>query len=47
MNEGTWWADWDMWLRERAGDTRPAPERLGSRKYKVQGEAPGEYAHET
>lgn len=47
MNDGTWWSDWDMWLRERAGDTRAAPERLGSRKYKVQGEAPGEYAHAT
>jgi polyhydroxyalkanoate synthase subunit PhaC len=46
-NVGTWWADWDAWLGERTGTTRAAPERLGSRKHKVVGEAPGEYARET
>jgi polyhydroxyalkanoate synthase len=46
-NEGTWWADWDAWLQERSGAMRAAPHRLGSRKYKVVGEAPGEYVHET
>jgi polyhydroxyalkanoate synthase len=46
LNEGTWWADWDMWLRERAGGALVASERLGSRKYKVLGAAPGEYARE-
>lgn len=47
MSEGTWWADWDAWLGERSGDMRPAPEQLGSRTYKVLGEAPGEYARHT
>ena len=46
LNEGTWWADWDMWLSERAGGALAAAERLGSRKYKVLGAAPGEYARE-
>jgi polyhydroxyalkanoate synthase len=47
MSEGTWWADWDAWLAERSGDMRPAPGQLGSRTYKVLGEAPGEYARHT
>ena len=47
MSEGTWWADWDAWLGERSGDMRPGPEQLGSRTYKVLGEAPGEYARHT
>ena len=46
MHEGSWWADWDAWLAERGGDLRPPPRHLGSRRYKVVGAAPGEYAHE-
>jgi polyhydroxyalkanoate synthase len=47
MHEGTWWADWDAWIAERAGEMRPPPTHLGSRRYKVMGDAPGEYARET
>jgi polyhydroxyalkanoate synthase len=43
INEGTWWEDWDAWLAEHAGNTRAAPETLGSGKYTVLGDAPGEY----
>jgi poly[(R)-3-hydroxyalkanoate] polymerase subunit PhaC len=39
MNEGTWWADWDIWLRERAGDTRAAP--VAARQPQVQGAGRG------
>jgi polyhydroxyalkanoate synthase subunit PhaC len=46
INDGTWWADWDAWLAERSGGMRPAPAKLGSRKYKVLGKAPGEYVLE-
>ena len=43
---GTWWEDWDAWLAKRSGETRPAPKKLGNRKYKVLGPAPGEYVRE-
>ncbi|HYB25047.1 MAG TPA: alpha/beta fold hydrolase [Solirubrobacteraceae bacterium] len=46
IHDGTWWADFDVWIAERFGDMRPAPRRLGSRRYKAIGAAPGEYAHE-
>jgi polyhydroxyalkanoate synthase len=45
-NEGTWWTDWDEWLGERSGGTRPAPTRLGNRRYTLVGAAPGEYVLE-
>ena len=44
--QGTWWTDWDEWLGERSGGTRPAPARLGNRRHKVVGAAPGEYVLE-
>jgi polyhydroxyalkanoate synthase subunit PhaC len=40
---GTWWEHWADWMTERAGPARPAPTRLGSRKYKVIEPAPGSY----
>jgi polyhydroxyalkanoate synthase subunit PhaC len=40
---GTWWPDWDAWLAERSGPPRPPPRKLGSRKYKAAGKAPGTY----
>jgi polyhydroxyalkanoate synthase len=43
---GTWWTDWDDWLAERSGGMRPAPERLGNRRHKLVGAAPGEYVLE-
>jgi polyhydroxyalkanoate synthase len=44
--QGTWWTDWDQWLAERSGGTRPAPTRLGNRRHKLAGAAPGEYVLE-
>jgi polyhydroxyalkanoate synthase len=44
--QGTWWADWDEWLAERSGAMRPAPARLGSKRHKLAGAAPGEYVLE-
>jgi polyhydroxyalkanoate synthase len=41
--QGTWWEDWDGWLAERTGPMKPAPRRLGSRRYKPVGDAPGTY----
>jgi polyhydroxyalkanoate synthase subunit PhaC len=46
MHEGSWWADLEAWIAERAGETRPAPSQLGSRKFKVIGAAPGDYVHD-
>ena len=43
---GTWWTDWDEWLAERSGGMRPAPARLGNRRHKLVGAAPGEYVLE-
>jgi polyhydroxyalkanoate synthase len=46
VQPGTWWEDWDQWLAEHSGETRPAPQRLGSSGHPVLGDAPGEYVHE-
>jgi polyhydroxyalkanoate synthase len=43
---GTWWDDWVAWLAERSGPLKPAPQRLGNRKHKVVGRAPGDYVLE-
>lgn len=45
-SQGTWWADWDEWLSKRSGGIRPAPARLGNRRHKLAGAAPGEYVLE-
>jgi polyhydroxyalkanoate synthase len=44
--QGTWWTDWEEWLGERSGGMRPAPTRLGNRRHKLVGAAPGEYVVE-
>jgi polyhydroxyalkanoate synthase subunit PhaC len=46
VHESSWWTDWNTWLAERAGGTKRAPRRLGSRRYPVVGDAPGEYVHD-
>jgi polyhydroxyalkanoate synthase subunit PhaC len=40
---GTWWDDWVGWLADRSGPLVPAPAKLGTRKHKVVGPAPGQY----
>jgi polyhydroxyalkanoate synthase len=43
---GTWWEDWVAWLADRSGPLVPAPRKLGTRKHKIVGAAPGEYVLE-
>ncbi len=40
---GSWWTDWDEWLAQRSGETKPPPNTLGNRDYKAQAKAPGTY----
>jgi len=40
---GSWWPDWDAWLAQRSGASKPAPKTLGNRTYKAQAKAPGTY----
>jgi polyhydroxyalkanoate synthase subunit PhaC len=44
-SRGSWWPDWTAWLGERSGDRKPAPTKLGSRRHKAAGKAPGSYVH--
>ena len=41
--EGSWWPHWRAWIQARSGERIAAPARLGSRKHKPVGAAPGEY----
>jgi polyhydroxyalkanoate synthase len=43
---GTWWEDWDAWLGQRSGPLKTAPRKLGDRRHKVLGPAPGTYVLE-
>jgi polyhydroxyalkanoate synthase len=47
LSRDSWWTDWGASLEERSGDRRPAPQRLGHRRYKMVEAAPGEYELET
>ena len=44
-HEGSWWADWAEWLGARSGE-RVKPPRMGSRKHRPKGDAPGTYVLE-
>jgi polyhydroxyalkanoate synthase len=44
--EGSWWPHWRGWIQERSGELVQAPKRLGARKHKPLGPAPGTYVHE-
>jgi polyhydroxyalkanoate synthase len=43
----SWWIHWADWLKARSGEEKPAPKRLGNRKYKAVDAAPGTYVFET
>jgi polyhydroxyalkanoate synthase len=43
QKDGSWWPDWDKWLKRRSGKTRVAARIPGSGKLKALCEAPGEY----
>ena len=43
---GTWWQVWAEWIQKRSGALVPAPAKLGSKRHRVIGDAPGEYVHE-
>jgi polyhydroxyalkanoate synthase len=44
---GTWWPDFDAWLADRAGDTRPAPKSVGTASYPPLEAAPGTYVFDS
>jgi polyhydroxyalkanoate synthase len=44
--EGSWWPHWRAWIQERSGALVDAPRKMGSRKHKPLGAAPGQYVLE-
>ncbi len=40
---GSWWVDWQAWLKPHAGKTVAAPKKQGSRQHAVIESAPGRY----
>src|SRR6476660_433563 len=40
---GSWWPDWDGWMKRHSGGTVPAPSRPGNARYQVIEPAPGRY----
>jgi len=45
-HEGSWWTRWREWIKERSGPLVAAPSRLGSRRHRPLGDAPGTYVLE-
>jgi polyhydroxyalkanoate synthase len=46
QHEGSWWPEWSEWLKERSGDEKPAPKKLGQKAHPPLLEAPGSYVFE-
>ena len=45
-HEGSWWPHWRTWIQSKSGDRVPTPKKLGLRKHKPLGPAPGSYVLE-
>ena len=45
-HQGSWWPRYADWLLERSGEEREAPSKLGSRRHRPLGPAPGRYVLE-
>ena len=43
---GSWWPDWDRWMRRHSGGTIPAPDRQGNARFSPLEPAPGRYVKE-
>ena len=40
---GSWWPDWDAWMKHHSNGTVPAPAQAGNARYQVIEKAPGRY----
>src|SRR3954454_11652853 len=40
---GSWWPDWDTWVKRHSSGTAPAPTQPGNVRYQVIEQAPGRY----
>jgi polyhydroxyalkanoate synthase len=40
---GSWWPDWDAWMKRHSSGTAPAPTQPGNARYQVIEKAPGRY----
>ena len=45
-NPGSWWEDWAAWTKQRSGELKARPRRLGSKRYPSLVDAPGTYVTE-
>ncbi|HLY25411.1 MAG TPA: alpha/beta fold hydrolase, partial [Aggregatilineales bacterium] len=43
---GSWWEHWRNWMQTHSGDTKPAPESVGSEEHPPIEMAPGSYVYE-
>ena len=43
---GSWWPDWDAWLKQRSTGTVPAPSQAGNDTYQVIEPAPGRFVRQ-
>jgi polyhydroxyalkanoate synthase subunit PhaC len=43
---GSWWPDWDAWMKRHSSGTIPAPAAQGNENYRPIEPAPGRYVKE-